>query len=127
MPGFKFKKRWWILAAIIVILIIAFLFIRLTYIPPITNVSAKSYEANKIHVTWKDVEEDQIYCIYWSNKPGININDPETYRGMKVISGTEIKLNISYDIVYLRISKKGRKTSEFELMIEKDNTFTANN
>ncbi len=124
---FKLKKRWIVLAVIIVILILAFIFIRLKFVPPITMVYADSYEPGKIHITWHDVEDDKIYCVYWSNKPKINIHDPTTYRGVKVVSGKELKLDISYDVVYFRISKEGRKTREFELVIFKDKTFTANN
>lgn len=109
------------------ILILAFVFIRLKFVPPITMVRANSYEPNKVHIKWQDIEDDKIYCVYWSNKTGINIYDPTTYRGMKVVSGKEVKLKISYDVVYFRISKEGRKTSEFELLVNKDGTFTTKN
>lgn len=86
----KFKKIIF-LVIIIIILLISFIFLKLNYISPITNIKVISNKPNEVTVSWEDGNpslnnfenelNDIIYRIYWSNKRGINPKNPETYLG----------------------------------------------
>lgn len=133
---FKFKKRWFILAIVIVILLLAFLFIRLKYVSPITYIQGYSHKSNEVKITWYDDNDsndntnntlEQVYVVYLSNKPGIKINNPSTYTHNYIVSGCELKFNTNYNVVYFRVTKSGFTSPEFETLVYKDQNFILNN
>jgi len=125
-----------------VILMIAFIFMRLRYRPPITCIEAKSHRPNHIEISWSDEDEDDVtYTIYWSNKPGIKVGNNKTYLGSKAIKLTEeqkekkketkeVQTNIKtrdYEWIYVVITKEDYVSQEIEVNEIRDRTFVCKN
>ena len=68
---------------------------RLRYRPPITCIEVKSHKPNDVEISWHDEDvEDVTYTIYWSNKPGIRIDNDKTYLGSEVVKLTKEERDI---------------------------------
>lgn len=129
----KFKGKWWVVAVVIAILIVAFAFFRARNATPITNITWESKIPQHLDIAWYDKEDDQVYTIYWSNQPGIKIHNPETYRhSMRVTSFLDnehrlARIKAPYEWVYFVLAKDGYKSKEFEAQVLPKSDFTCHN
>jgi len=99
---------------VVVILIVAFIFLRLKYTPPITDVKLTSSNTNQIEVSWQDEDETPniTYTIFWSNKQGIKPHNFGTYIDSKSV--------VRFNTPKSRISKQKEKNPFDEAYGNKD-------
>lgn len=107
-------KRWILFITVVVILIVAFIFLRLKYTPPITDVKLTSSNTNQIEVSWQDEDETPniTYTIFWSNKQGIKPHNSGTYIDSKSV--------VRFNTPKSRISKQKEKNPFDEAYGNKD-------
>ena len=94
---------------------------------PIHDVSWNSTPNGHLVISWYDQDGGETYSVYWSNKKGINVMIPETYRHcIKCVTMTRIGDEIHHSItikpefewVYFVIAKRGHFTKEFEANVQ---------
>lgn len=127
------KKRWIVAVITAAILSVVVIILKYRYRPPICMVRTNSPQPNHLDISWFDEELDQIYTVYWSNRPGINVKDPETYKSSQTVAsvpGTvnhRFHLTCPYEIVYFRIAKGKVRTREFNVRVLLDDSFAPEN
>ena len=103
---------------------------------PITSITWSSKEAGKLDLAWYDDEKGAVYKIYWSNRKGIKIDNPDTYlNSIQVTTLSQIgdsmhhkaTIAMKEEWVYIVITKKGYSSSEFEARIEQVKSFSVKN
>jgi len=103
---------------------------------PITSITWSSKEHGKLDIAWYDNEENAVYKVYWSNRKGIRVKDPNTYlHCSQVITLTKVgesthhmtQININEEWVYVIIAKKGYISSEFEAKVLQNRDFKVSN
>lgn len=103
---------------------------------PITSISWSSTEVGKLDIAWYDDEPNVMYKIYWSNRKGVRVKDPNTYINyVQVTTLSQLgdsmhhKATISMveEWVYVVITKKGYISSEFEAKIKQHKEFNISN
>lgn len=115
-----------IITAIIIIVIVTVLF-RSRRHPAIVMVRTESSEPHHIDIAWEDEEPNQIYTVFWSNRPGIKIHRPETYRRSQTVAGHKLRIYAPYKFVHFVIAKATNKTQEYEAPVMQDTSFTCKN
>lgn len=104
--------------------------------PPITGVTWASKRRGTLDIAWYDEEENKLYRIFWSNRKGINVNDPKTYLGsiqvMTVSHMTDTNhhlasINVHEEWVYFVVSKEGYFTKEYEAHVDQTKDFKVEN
>lgn len=131
------KKRWLVAVIVGAILALAFAFFRLRATTPIRDITWEAKVPQHIDIAWSDdIESNQnpeIYHIYWSNQPGINIRKPETYRHVLQVSNFQkegrnlTRIYAPYEWVYFVIAKDNFKSKEQEAQTLPDSSFTCRN
>jgi hypothetical protein len=103
---------------------------------PITSITWSSTQVGKLDIAWYDDEEGAMYKIYWSNRKGIRIKDPNTYSHYVQVTtlgkiGSEMHhkatIAMQEEWVYVVITKKGYISSEFEAQILQSKVFNVPN
>jgi hypothetical protein len=103
---------------------------------PITSITWNSTEVGKLDIAWYDDERGAVYKIYWSNRKGIRVKDPNTYlHSIQVTTLTHVGESLHHkatiamheEWVYIIITKKGYISSEFEARIEQRKNFNVKN
>ncbi len=137
----KSKRKWIIISIITAILVAIYAFLRKRFKEPITDVKWVSKVPKYLDITWYDEEPDQVYKIYWSNKPGIKIKNKDTYKyvirvstfSKSIVSGSSIenhhfaRIRAPYNWVYFIVTKSSSSTKEYEAMVKGDTTFNCKN
>jgi hypothetical protein len=131
------KKRWLVAVIVGAILALAFAFFRLRATTPIRDITWEAKIHKHIDIAWSDDIDDkknpEIYNIYWSNQPGINIRKPETYRHVMQVSNFQkegrnlVRIYAPYEWVYFVLAKDNFKSKEQEARSMPDSSFTCRN
>ena len=118
---------------IIIIIIIGFI-IRGRKIKPIYDLIADSNEPGIVEISWQDDEipDDEnisypIYTVYWSDRPHIFPELPETYKHYKVVGATRTFIDVRYAYVYIKVGKKNYLSEEIMVPVLSDTQFTLEN
>ena len=119
--------KWTLIAVVTLVLITIVTVVFRTDSRPITMVRSESLRPHEVEVAWDDDEPNQLYTVYWSNKPGIKSHDPSTYRRHQAVAGKKLKIYAPYKFAYVKIEKQGERTAEFEIPVMQDTSFTCEN
>lgn len=131
------KKRWLVAVVVGSILALAFAFFRLRATTPIRDITWEAKIHKHIDIAWSDdndgEQKSEVYNIYWSNQPGINVRKPETYRHVMQVSNFQkegrnlTRIYAPYEWVYFVITKDNFKSKEQEAQTLPDSFFTCSN
>ena len=124
------KKRKIIIAVIIIVAILIVVFGILLYsrkTHPIKHIRFESLNPGHVNLAWSDDDDHATYMIFWSNKPGINVHDPQTYKYSKYVGGLRTIIYAPYNYVYFRITKEGFVSKEYIAPVKTDKSFCSKN